>query len=85
LRADVERLAFSAIWELTWDMQVIDIKFTKSIIKSRKAMTYEEAQNLIDDDSKNDEVTESLRILMHAAKILRARRYVLTFGLVESL
>jgi hypothetical protein len=76
LREGVERLAFSAIWELTPDIQVVSVKFTKSIIKSRRAMTYEEAQNLIDDVSKSDETTASLRMLMQAAKILRKRRSV---------
>ena len=33
LRADVERLAFSVLWEITEDARVIGVRFTKSVIK----------------------------------------------------
>ena len=33
LRAEVERLAFSVLWEITEDARVISVRFTKSVIK----------------------------------------------------
>lgn len=44
LRPYVERLAFSVIWEMTEDAEIVDIKFTKSVIASKEAFTYEAAQ-----------------------------------------
>jgi exosome complex exonuclease DIS3/RRP44 len=44
LRADVERLTFSVIWEMDSDANIINTKFHKSVIKSSAAMTYQEAQ-----------------------------------------
>lgn len=51
LREGVDRLAFSVIWNLSSDASVIDTKFCKSIIRSSGALTYEAAQNRIDDTS----------------------------------
>lgn len=33
LRADVERLAFSVLWEMTPDARTVGVRFTKSVIK----------------------------------------------------
>ncbi len=33
LRANVERLAFSVIWEMTPDARILSTRFTKSIIR----------------------------------------------------
>lgn len=51
LRKGVDRLSFSVIWTMTSDADIIDIKFHKSLIRSSAALTYEEAQNKIDDPS----------------------------------
>lgn len=61
LRGNVERFAFSCIWELDQNANILSTKFHKSLIKSSAAMTYEEAQLLIDDPNKNDDVTMGLR------------------------
>ena len=74
LRGGVERFAFSCVWEVTKDAEIVSTKFHKSIIKSRAAMTYEEAQNRIDDKKDQSPVTESLRILMKLSKIMKQRR-----------
>ena len=34
LRAEVERLAFSVLWEITEDARVISVRFTKSVTTS---------------------------------------------------
>ncbi len=74
LRGNVERFAFSCIWEMTPNADVVSTKFHKSIIKSKAAMTYEQAQNKIDDPADNDELAVSLRNLLKLSKILKARR-----------
>ena len=74
LRGKVERFAFSCIWEMTPDAEKVSTKFHKSIIRSRKAMTYEEAQNKIDNSKDNDPVTLGLRVLLKLSKILKQKR-----------
>lgn len=45
-----ERLAFSVLWEMDKDANIVDTSFHKTIIKSSAALTYQEAQSLIDDN-----------------------------------
>jgi exosome complex exonuclease DIS3/RRP44 len=49
LKPYVERFAFSTIWELTPDAEISAVSFTKSVIRSREAFSYEQAQIRIDD------------------------------------
>lgn len=74
LRGGEERFAFSCVWEMTHQAEIVDTRFHKSIIKSRAALTYEQAQLRIDDSSQNDTVTVSLRNLNSLAKILKRKR-----------
>ncbi|XP_013857040.1 exosome complex exonuclease RRP44 [Austrofundulus limnaeus] len=74
LRSNVERFAFSCIWEMNHKAEVLKTRFTKSVINSKASLTYAEAQMRIDDTSKNDDITESLRRLNKLAKILKRQR-----------
>nr|CAH7756255.1 unnamed protein product [Callosobruchus chinensis] len=74
LRGGEERFAFSCIWEMDKNANILSTRFHKSIIKSKKAMTYEEAQMTIDDKSKNDSIAKSLRYLLMLSKILKKGR-----------
>ncbi|CAE7125980.1 unnamed protein product [Rhizoctonia solani] len=74
LRPYVERLAFSAIWELSPDADIVNVRFTKSVIASKAAFTYEEAQIRKDDPTLNDELTQSIRLLNSLALKLKAKR-----------
>ncbi|RZC38435.1 exosome complex exonuclease RRP44, partial [Asbolus verrucosus] len=74
LRGGEERFAFSCIWEMDKNANILSTRFHKSIIKSRKAMTYEEAQLIIDDKTKQDSLAEALRNLNKLAKIMKERR-----------
>ena len=74
LRGGEERFAFSVIWEIDHEANIIKTDFCKSIIRSRRAMTYEEAQFKIDDQSAHDALALSLRGLNSLAKKLKARR-----------
>ncbi|PCH43275.1 RNB-domain-containing protein [Wolfiporia cocos MD-104 SS10] len=74
LRPRVERLAFSVIWELTPDAEIVNVRFTKSVIASKSAFTYEEAQIRKDDPNLNDDTTQSIRLLNSLARKLKAGR-----------
>ncbi|KAJ5089506.1 Exosome complex exonuclease dis3 [Penicillium argentinense] len=75
LKPYVERYAFSVIWEVTPNAEIVSSDFTKSVIRSREAFSYERAQKRIDDPSQTDELTESMRNLLRFSKILRQKRY----------
>ncbi|XP_062144128.1 exosome complex exonuclease RRP44 homolog A isoform X2 [Alnus glutinosa] len=74
LRADVERLAFSVIWEMTPEAEIISTRYTKSVIKSCAALSYIEAQARMDDSRLVDPLTTDLRNMNGLAKIMRLRR-----------
>jgi exosome complex exonuclease DIS3/RRP44 len=75
LKPYVERYAFSVLWEVTPNAEIVKSDFTKSVIRSREAFSYERAQLRIDDPSQTDELTESMRNLLKFSKILRQKRY----------
>lgn len=74
LMPNVERFAFSVIWELSQDGQIIGVQFTKSVIRSSAAFSYEDAQNRLDNTGLHDDLTQGMRLLLSLAKKLRAKR-----------
>lgn len=74
LKPYVERYAFSTIWEVTPDADIVKTEFTKSVIKSREAFAYEQAQLRIDDNSQQDELTNGMRTLLMLSKKLKQKR-----------
>lgn len=74
LRPFVERLAFSAIWELNPEAEIINVRFTKSVISSKEAFTYQAAQDRMDNKSLDDPLSQSIRLLNALAKKLKAAR-----------
>uniref|UniRef100_A0A2P2KWZ0 Uncharacterized protein MANES_01G156500 n=1 Tax=Rhizophora mucronata TaxID=61149 RepID=A0A2P2KWZ0_RHIMU len=74
LRADVERLAFSVIWEMSPEADIISTRYTKSVIRSCAALSYIEAQARMDDSRLVDPLTKDLRNMNALAKIMRERR-----------
>ncbi len=74
LRGNEVRFAFSCIWEVDDEANILSTKFHKSIIESKKAMTYEEAQLIIDDATQQHDIAASLRNLNSLAKILKRKR-----------
>ncbi|EZA55948.1 hypothetical protein DMN91_010758 [Ooceraea biroi] len=74
LRGKEERFAFSCMWEISPDANIVSTRFCKSIICSRQAMTYEEAQLRIDDATQQDAIASSLRGLNQLAKKLKKKR-----------
>ncbi|TKA25725.1 hypothetical protein B0A50_05820 [Salinomyces thailandicus] len=74
LKPYVERYAFSVIWEVDSNADIVSSSFTKSVIRSREAFAYEAAQLRIDDQSQQDDLTQGMRHLMMLSKKLRAKR-----------
>ncbi|PHH63807.1 hypothetical protein CDD81_5464 [Ophiocordyceps australis] len=74
LRPHLDRLAFSLVCHLDAQAKVVDVRFTKSVIRSRQAFSYQQAQLRIDDASQRDEVTQAMRALLMLSKKLRQRR-----------
>ena len=74
LRPYVERYAFSVIWEIQKDAEVVGVHFTKSVIRSREAFSYEQAQLRIDDVAQQDPLTKGMRTLLSLSKRLRQKR-----------
>lgn len=74
LRPFVERLAFSAIWELTPDADIVNVRFHKSVIASKEAFTYQAAQDRKDNKSLNDPLTQGIRLLNSMAIKLKQKR-----------
>jgi exosome complex exonuclease DIS3/RRP44 len=74
LKPYVERYAFSVLWELTPDADVVNVRFTKSVIKSREAFSYEQAQLRVDDHSQQDDLTKSIRTLLALSRKLKQKR-----------
>lgn len=82
LRGGEERLAFSAVIRMNNDANVTGVEFGRSVIKSSAALTYEMAQNRIDEARKMqskgksvvDKVTIGLLGLAEIAKKMREKR-----------
>eukprot|EP00658_Telonema_sp_P-2_P007429 TRINITY_DN12770_c0_g1_i2.p1 TRINITY_DN12770_c0_g1~~TRINITY_DN12770_c0_g1_i2.p1 ORF type:complete len:572 (-),score=181.61 TRINITY_DN12770_c0_g1_i2:214-1929(-) len=67
--ANEDRYAFSIIWE--FDKDTLEVKadwFGKSIIRSRAALYYGDAQKMIDNDEDTSEIAMSLKGLMRLSK-----------------
>lgn len=73
LRPNEDRLAFSAVFEITPDAQIVHEWYGQTVINSDKRFAYEEAQDVL--DAGNGELHGELSTLMDIARILRKKRY----------
>lgn len=73
LRPNEEKLCFSAVFELNNKAQIINTWLGKTIIKSDKRFTYEQAQQII--ETKNGELSEAVLKLHELAQLLRDKRF----------
>ena len=73
LRPDEDKLTFSVIFEMTPKGKVVNSKIARTVIRSNRRFTYEEAQDVIE-TGKGDYADEILT-LERLAKILRKERY----------
>lgn len=73
LRPDEEKLTFSAIFELDAKANVINYRIGRTVIKSDRRFTYEEAQQVI--ETGEGDFSKEILTLDSLAKHLRRRRY----------
>lgn len=73
LNPNEDKLAFSAVFEITPQAKVKSRWFGRTIINSNKRFTYEGAQDVL--DGKNTEYKDELTTLNDLAKILLAERF----------
>jgi ribonuclease R len=73
LRPDEEKLCYSAVFEITDKAQVVDQWFGRTVIKSDKRFTYQEAQSIL--DSGAGVFHEELKLLNEMAKTIRMERF----------
>jgi ribonuclease R len=73
LRPNEDRLAFSAIFEITPDAHIKSEWYGQTIIHSDKRFSYEEAQEVF--DTQNGPLLDELNIMMTLGRKLRQKRY----------
>ena len=75
LKGNVDRFAFSVLWEVTPSADIVNVEFKKSIIHSIAALTYQQAQGMIDlPDSDDDIKAGAVKRLASLARKFRERR-----------
>lgn len=72
LRQDEDRLAFSAIFKINAKAEVLDRRIARTIIRSDRRFTYEEAQEILNKNA--GEFIHELTVLRDIARILRRER-----------
>lgn len=77
LRSHEDHLAFTVLWEMDENANIVDVSFFKSVIHSVASLTYDQAQVMLDEPlpyADDDVVGNSVRSLNRLARILRQRR-----------
>ena len=73
LRPDEDKLTFSVIFEITPGGKIVDSRIARTVIRSNRRFTYEEAQEVI--ETGKGDYAEEILALDRLAKILRKSRY----------
>ncbi len=73
LRPNEEKLCFSAVFEMDENANVLNQWFGKTIINSDRRFTYEEVQEIIENNE--GEFVDEINVLNNLAKKLRAERF----------
>lgn len=73
LRPDEDKLTFSVIFEMTPEAKIVKSHIARTVIRSDRRFTYEEAQEVI--ETGKGDYTDEILTLDRLAKILRKNRY----------
>lgn len=73
LRPDEDKLTFSCIFEMDNDGKVLNSKIARTVTRSNRRFTYDEAQEVI--ETGKGDYAEEILTLDRLAKILRRKRY----------
>lgn len=75
LVGNVDRLAFSVVWELDRNSkEIVKTKFHKSVINSKRAFSYQQAYELICNVNDQSPLANGLRILLEVSLALKQNR-----------
>jgi exosome complex exonuclease DIS3/RRP44 len=76
LKANVDRYAFSVLWEVTPEAEIVNVDFKKTVIHSIAALTYQQAQSFIDqpDNDDDDPKVGAVKRLASLARKFREKR-----------
>jgi len=74
VRGGEDKFVFSVVWVVDADARVRDVRFHRSVVHSRAALSYGQAQAILDDPESRGELADGIRILNQLAKVLRRRR-----------
>ena len=70
-----ERLAFSVLWEFDKDnLEIKNVKYGKSVIKSLAALEYGQAQKILNDPNDNSQMAMSIKIMDKITRHLKQKR-----------
>ena len=70
-----ERLAFSVLWEFDKDnLEIKNVKYGKSVIKSLAALEYGQAQKILNDLNDNSQMAMSIKIMDKITRHLKQKR-----------
>ena len=70
-----ERLAFSVLWEFDKDtLEIKNVKYGKSVIKSLAALEYGQAQKILNDPNDNSPMAMSIKIMDKITRHLKQKR-----------
>ena len=72
--ANEDRYSFSILWEFDEHLTMVKEWFGKTIIRSRAALYYGDAQKMIDDATNHSEIAESLKGLMLLSRVFKQAR-----------
>ena len=66
-----ERLAFSVLWEFDKDtLEIKNVKYGKSVIKSLAALEYSQAQKILNDPNDNSPMAQSIKIMDKITRLI---------------
>jgi exosome complex exonuclease DIS3/RRP44 len=75
LKGNVDRYAFSVLFEVTSSADIVDVQFKRSLIHSIGALTYQQAQTMIDQpEDPEDKQATAVKSLAKLARQFRQRR-----------
>lgn len=76
LKSNVDRYAFTVLWEVTPDAEILNVDFKKTVIHSIAALTYQQAQSFIDqpDSPKEEAQVGAVKRLASLARKFRKKR-----------
>jgi exosome complex exonuclease DIS3/RRP44 len=64
LRCNEDHLAFSVLWEMDRNANIIDVRYCKSVIHSVGSLSYADAQLMMDNPDGSNVVNKSVRLLV---------------------